>query len=63
MRQLIFTLLGLAALSLAAREIDLSGEWDFAVGDTPTYTDNVTHPGSMHPNGKGDDVTALSYTH
>lgn len=57
MRQLIFTLLGFVALSLAAREIDLSGEWDFAVGERPVYNDKVTLPGSMLTNGKGDDVT------
>lgn len=50
-----------AILSLAADKdvptIDLSGEWKFAVGDRPEYTDVVTLPGSMLTNGKGDDVT------
>lgn len=41
----------------ARKEIDLSGEWKFAMGDNPTYTDHVQLPGSMLTNGKGHDVS------
>ena len=37
--------------------IDLSGEWQFAMGDTPVYDDCISLPGSMLTNGKGHDVT------
>ena len=36
--------------------ISLDGKWQFAQGDAPTYSDEVTLPGSMLTNGKGDDV-------
>ena len=36
--------------------ISLSGKWHFAQGDVPKYNDEVTLPGSMLTNGKGDDV-------
>ena len=42
----------------AQQSIDLSGRWDFALGETPRYNDHVTLPGSMQTNGKGDKVTA-----
>ncbi len=45
------------AASAVAQTIDISGEWQFAVGDTPSYSDHVTLPGSMLTNGKGDDVS------
>ena len=41
---------------LAQQIIDLSGPWDFAVGDTPSYDDYVMLPGSMLTNGKGNDI-------
>ena len=41
---------------LAQQIIDLSGPWDFAVGDTPRYDDYVMLPGSMLTNGKGNDI-------
>ncbi len=41
----------------AQTKIDLSGEWRFAKGDRPDYTEHITLPGSMLTNGKGDDVT------
>ena len=36
--------------------ISLDGKWQFAQGDAPTYSDEVTLPGSMLTNGKGNDV-------
>ncbi len=49
------------------KKIDLSGEWKFAVDPndkgisekwfSQSLTDNVTLPGSMSTNGKGDDIT------
>ncbi len=51
-------LLSLAALTAAAQtKIDLAGEWRFAQGEQPNYTEIITLPGSMLTNGKGDDVT------
>ena len=37
--------------------IDLAGEWQFAMGDEPTYNDRIELPGSMLTNGKGYDVS------
>ena len=42
----------------AQPSVDLSGRWDFAMGDAPHYNDHVTLPGSMLTNGKGNPVTA-----
>lgn len=42
----------------AQQSVDLSGRWDFAMGDAPRYNDHVTLPGSMLTNGKGNPVTA-----
>ena len=36
--------------------ISLDGKWHFAQGDVPEWNDEVTLPGSMLTNGKGDDV-------
>ena len=36
--------------------ISLDGKWQFSQGDMPVYDDEVTLPGSMLTNGKGDDV-------
>ena len=36
--------------------ISLDGKWHFAQGDVPSYHEEVTLPGSMLTNGKGDDV-------
>ena len=36
--------------------IDLSGEWQFAIGEQPVYDDCITLPGSMLTNGKGHDI-------
>lgn len=57
MRKLFLLALALLAMAAQAQTIDLAGEWLFATGDTPEYTDRVTLPGSMLTNGKGDDVT------
>lgn len=37
--------------------IDLAGEWQFVMGDEPTYNDRIELPGSMLTNGKGYDVS------
>ena len=36
--------------------IDLSGTWQFGMGDTERYDDRIVLPGSMLTNGKGYDV-------
>ncbi len=47
----------LAIGSVAAQQvIDLSGAWDFAVGDSTSYNDYVMLPGSMLTNDKGRPV-------
>lgn len=38
--------------------INLSGEWQFSMGDVPEFNDHITLPGSMQTNGKGHEVTA-----
>lgn len=48
---LLFTL-----ASLAQNRVDLSGEWDFGMGEKPVYGDKIVLPGSMLTNGKGYDV-------
>ena len=55
----LFTLLCvlIATTSCTRISIDLSGEWDFAMGDNPVYDDHIILPGSMLTNGKGYDVT------
>lgn len=53
---LIIFLAVMAFFCHAQNTIDLSGEWRFATGDKPTYTDRITLPGSMLTNGKGDIV-------
>ena len=45
------------ATSEAVHErIDLSGSWQFGMGDTEHYDDHILLPGSMLTNGKGYDV-------
>ena len=44
-------------LSQAQQTLDLTGSWDFSVGDTARYDEYVMLPGSMLTNGKGDPVT------
>ena len=47
----------LAVGHVAAQQIlDLSGLWEFGVGDEEHYDDFVELPGSMLTNGKGNDV-------
>ena len=41
----------------AQQTMSLAGTWQFAMGDTPQYTDMVTLPGSMLTNGKGNRVS------
>ncbi len=43
--------------ALSAQTIDLSGEWRFGMGDKAKYNDNVTLPGSMLTNNKGNKVS------
>ncbi len=43
--------------TVAQQSIDLAGIWDLALGDEERYNDQVTLPGSLLTNGKGDDVT------
>ena len=51
----IFLMLG-ACQSKAQDIISLSGEWEFAVGETPYYKDYIVLPGSMLTNDKGNPV-------
>ena len=37
----------IAGIATAQQVIDLTGPWDFAVGDTAVYKDFVVLPGSM----------------
>ena len=55
MRRLSLYLLFLfAGVTMSAQEvIDLTGSWDFAVGDSAVYNDFVQLPGTMLSNGKG----------
>lgn len=60
MKQLPLLCLSYVLMLLAActrTTIDLSGEWQFSMGDVPEFTDRITLPGSMLTNGKGYDVT------
>ena len=41
----------------AQETIDISGAWDFAIGDSTKYDDYVMLPGSMLTNDKGNPVT------
>ena len=43
--------------AVAQTAIDLSGLWDFSIGEEPVYDDCIILPGSMLTNGKGDDVS------
>ncbi len=55
------TLIALCALMLStaisAQTIDLSGEWQFGMGDKAIYGDKITLPGSMLTNDKGNPVS------
>lgn len=52
---MLFACMGL--LPLQAQHINLAGEWLFATGDKPDYTERIQLPGSMLTNGKGDNVS------
>ena len=43
--------------SKAQSSMDLSGTWDFCIGNAPQYNDQVKLPGSMLTNLKGDPVS------
>lgn len=57
MRNIFLTLLFAVSITATAQTINLSGKWRFATGDKPNYANEVTLPGSMLTNGKGDDVS------
>ena len=63
MRRLSLFLLQLfVCASLGGQEvIDLTGSWDFAVGDSAVYNDFVQLPGTMLSNGKGEQTGRLWY--
>ena len=63
MRRLSLFLLQLfVCASLGAQEvIDLTGSWDFAVGDSAVYKDFVQLPGTLRSNGKGEQTGRLWY--
>ena len=59
MKRLLISLsfiIACASSVVAQKVLSLSGIWDFAVGETPRYHDQIQLPGSMLTNGKGDDV-------
>lgn len=47
----------IACLTIDAQTIDLSGKWKFAMGEKPEYNDEITLPGSMLTNNKGNEVS------
>lgn len=63
MRRLSLFLLQLfVCASLGAQEIiDLTGSWDFSVGDSAIYNDFVQLPGTMLSNSKGEQTERLWY--
>lgn len=58
MKRIFFFQLSLyvALAAMGQNRIDLSGEWNFTMGEKPVYDDTITLPGSMLTNGKGYDV-------
>ncbi|MBQ0062548.1 MAG: beta-glucuronidase [Prevotella sp.] len=40
--------------------MDLSGKWDFSIGNIPRYEESVTLPNSMLTAGKGDDISVTT---
>jgi len=62
-KALLASLLFSPIVTLAQQTIDLSGSWQFAIDRTTEgkqprkYRDQITLPGSMLTNSKGDDVT------
>ena len=63
MRRLSLFLLQLfVCATLGAQEIiDLTGSWDFSVGDSAIYNDFVQLPGTMLSNGNGEQTERLWY--
>ena len=56
-RILLIILCLISVFSVRAQEgIDLSGLWDFCIGDSAVYNDEVVLPGSMLTNNKGYKV-------
>ncbi len=54
----ILTLWMASMMPLGAQQtIDLSGTWDFGMGERRSYDDNIQLPGSMVTNGKGHSVS------
>jgi len=51
----VFALLGFCGLQ-AQMVMDLTGPWDYSIGDSTHYDDYVMLPGSMLTNDKGNDV-------
>ena len=49
----------IAGIATAQQVIDLTGPWDFAVGDTAVYKDFVVLPGSMETNGKAEQTERM----
>ena len=56
----IFLLSLLACVATNAQKVlDLTGSWDFAVGDSAVYQDYVMLPGSMESNGKAEQTERM----
>ena len=53
---ILYWLTGICSVS-AQQVIDLSGPWEFAMGDSAVYNDYVLLPGSMLTNDKGNPVS------
>ena len=61
-RMLFITLCLIGFLSVRAQEnIDLSGLWDFCIGDSAKYNDEIILPGSMLTNDKGYKVSTKTH--
>lgn len=57
MKKIICIVCFICGLNVSAQQIiDLTGIWDFSMGDKPNYNDNVRLPGSMLINEKGNSV-------
>ena len=61
MKRLSIFLLSLLAcvVTNAQQVLDLTGSWDFAVGDSAVYQDYVLLPGSMETNGKAKQTERM----
>ena len=61
-RILFITLCLISVMSVKAQEnIDLSGLWDFCIGDSAKYNDAIILPGSMLTNDKGYKVSTTTH--